>query len=160
MRPRRKPKLIHPVNVVIEQLDRTNTVFDTSAREPVRQVTRKGSMARTGNQTTIKAQVSFYFAGGRLNYAMYGRRGVDEKTDGYIAILFTELIKKGLATKDADGVVTHSLLRGDRVVRFGNRAVDLYITSFEDFAFYPGMNQTILQASFQDRHPTHQKGDL
>jgi hypothetical protein len=158
---RRTPKLIHPVWIVIEQMDRTNTVFDNSAREPVRHVTRKGAEPRSGDQTRIKAQVSYYFAGGRLDYPMYDRRGVEEKTDGYIAMRVKDMIAAGLATKDATtGIVTVSLLRGDRVVQHAGRAVDLYITGFEDFGHYPVLNSTLLQANFQARHPTHQKGDL
>lgn len=157
---RRTPRLIHPVFIVLEILDRDSTFYDTSAREPVRQAVRKGSQPHTGTRVKIRCQISFYFAGGRLDYISYDRRGIKEGTDGYVAFRIKDLINKGLAERDEDGIVSFSFGRGDRIVQLGNRVVDLYLTSFEDFAFYPGSSQTMLQVSFQDRAPSAQRGNL
>jgi len=271
---RRHPRLIHPVPVVFEILDRSQSFFDTSAREAVRQAVRTGAQPNTGSRYIVKGHVMYYFAGGRLEFPIHDRRGVEKNTDGYVAFLIRDLIRAGLATKNAeatagrvggdavpilpitagsivftvtnDGVITsqtiafggeasvdeiittlragltnasamvdssgyvvvytttrgsgnsvvindgasttitvsnvfgsstptetagtgsvvtegevsYILKRGDRIVRHGSRHVDLYVTSFEDFAHYPEMNQTMLQVDFQDRTPSAQKGDL
>jgi len=157
---RRRPRLIHPVPVVLEILDRSQSFFDTSAREAVRQAVHRGSQPNTGSRTTVKGHVMFYFAGGRIDYPTPDRRGSIEGTDGYVVFRIKDLIAVELAAMDADGVVTFGLKRGDRIVQLGSRRVDLYVLNFEDFAHYPGMNQTMIQVNFQDRTPSAQKGNL
>lgn len=156
----RTPNIIHPVKVVYEILDRDATLYDESAREPARQAVRTGAQPNTGNRVTIKGQIMFYYAGGRIGSPMYDRRGVDENTDGYMAVRVKDLLRVGLATKNDDGSITYNIKRGDRIIQHGHRKVNLYVTEFEDFAYYPRKNQTMLQINFQDRHPTHQRGNL
>jgi len=155
------PNLIHPVKVVIQQLDRDNTLYDDQAREPVRQAIRKGSAPNTGNEITIKAQISFYFAGAKLDYPEWLREGVLERTVGYLAVRFVDMEKLGLVTYDADGYFDElGIKRGDRITRLGHRKVNLYVTGFKDFAHYPKLKQTLIQINFDDRHPSAQQGDL
>lgn len=156
-----QPNLLHPVKVVFELIDRDNTLMDENAREPVRQAVRKGAQPNTGEQTRIKAQISFYFAGAKLDYAEWLRIGVLDRTVGYVSLRFKDMKRKGLLTFDVDGNFDQiRIKRGDRIVRLGKRNVDLYVTGFKDFAHYPNLDQTMIQVNFDDRNPTHQKGDL
>ena len=155
------PNLIHPVKITLELMDRDNTLWDSQAREPVRQATRKGAAPGTGEQVIIKGQVSFYFAGAKLDYAEWSRSGVLERTVGYLSLRFRDMKKKGLLTTDADGnFLSFTLKRGDRIVRLAKRPVNLYIHGFKDFAHYPEIGQTMIQVNFEDRHPSAQSGDL
>lgn len=156
------PNLIHPVKITFELIDRDNSFFDTEAREPVRQLVRKGAAPNTGTQTTIKGQISFYFAGAKLDYPEWLREGVLERTVGYIALRFHDMRKAGLLTKDpTTGKFTEiGIKRGDRIVYLGRRPVNLFVTGFKDFAHYPGLGQTMIQVNFDDRHPSAQEGDL
>lgn len=156
-----RPNLIHPVKVVIQNLDRDLTVFDDEAREPVRQAVRKGSAPNTGDEITLKAQISFYFAGAKLDYPEWLREGVLERTVGYLAVRFIDMERAGLLSYDADGDFdVIGIKRGDRIVKLGHRTVDLYVTGFKDFAHYPRLKQTMIQINFDDRKPSAQKGDL
>ena len=155
------PTLIHPVRVTFELLDRDNTLFDDQAREPVRQAVRKGAQPNTGERVTIKGQVSFYFAGAKLDYPEWFREGVLERTVGYVALRFRDMKKLGLLTLTAEGKFDEiRIKRGDRIVYLERRPVELYVTGFKDFAHYPGLGQTMIQVNFDDRHPSTQTGDL
>lgn len=154
------PNLIHPVEVTFELLDRTETMYDDQAREPVRQVVRKGIVANS-TSITIKGQVSFYYAGAKLDYPSYYREGVVEGSAGYVSLRFKDMKKAGLLILDADGNFQEfKLKRGDKVVRLGARNVEFFVMGFKDFAHYPCLNQTMIQVNFEDRHPSVQDGDL
>ena len=156
------PRLIHPINVTFELLDRDNSFFDEHAREPVRQVIRKGTAPNTGDQKTIKGQVSFYFAGAKLDYAEYLREGILDRTVGYVVLRYKDMKKEGLLTQDATtGKFTDiGIKRGDRIVYLENRPINVFVTGFKDFGHYPKYGQTMIQVNFDDRHPSAQSGDL
>lgn len=155
------PRLIHPVKITFELIDRSNSFFDEQAREPVRQLVRKGTAPNTGEQKIVKGQVSFYFAGAKLDYPEWTREGVLERTVGYVSFRFRDLKKADLLTVDADGNFTDiGIKRGDRIVRIAKRPVNLFVTGFKDFAHYPIHGQTMIQVNFDDRHPSAQSGDL
>lgn len=156
-----QPNLIHPVDVTFELVDPDNTLWDNQAREPVRQAVRKGAQPNTGERITIKAQISFYFAGAKLDYNEYLREGLLERTVGYVAMRFKDMKKKGLLTLTAEGKFDEiRIKKGDRIVYLERRPVDLYVTGFKDFGHYPKLGQTLIQVNFDDRHPSAQKGDL
>jgi hypothetical protein len=155
------PNLIHPVKVTFELLDRDNTLWDDQAREPVRQAVRKGADPNTGERVTIKGQISFYFAGAKLDYPEWLREGVLERTVGYVALRFKDMARQGLLTYDADNKFDEiRIKRGDRIITLGHRPTDLYVTGFKDFAHYPKLKQTMIQVNFDDRHPSAQDGNL
>jgi len=153
------PNLIHPIKITFEIMDRSNSVFDQYAREPVGQVIRQGESEGTGTRIVIKGQVSYYFAGAKQDEPQFAAGGVEEGTVGYISLRFKDMIKVGLATI-TDGKYVMTLKRGDRIVQMGKRGVDLYVGGFKDFAHYPTLDQTMLQVNFMDRHPGYQQGDL
>jgi hypothetical protein len=155
------PNLIHPIPVTFELLDRDNTMYDPYAREPIQQVVREGESPRSGTTVTIKAQVSFYFAGAKQDYPMFERDGVVEDSIGYIAVRYRDLIRAGLAEKDSNGnFINKKLIRGVRIIEIGRDTTDYYIGGFKTFAHYPGSQQNMLQINFTDRHPGYQQGDL
>lgn len=150
------PRLLHPVLVTFQLQDKSNTVYDKYAREPVQQVTRQGESPRTGTALSIKGQVSFYFASAKLNDAAFGfeREGIVEGSIGYVALRFKDMVRVGLATYDAvDDKYEMVLQRGDRIAKFARREVDFYVTGFKDFAHYTAYGQTLIQVNFSDRHP-------
>lgn len=156
-----QPKLIHPIDVTLEIIDRDDSVFDQYAREPVGQVVREGESPNTGEQVTIKAQVSYYYAGARKDDPMWERGGVVEQTNGYFSCRYKDLVKVGLLTQTADGSFDEmKLKRGDRVVKIGREVVNFYVDGFKPFGHYPGRRQTMLQVDFTDRHPGYVEGDL
>ena len=116
-----QPKLIHPVNITFELMDRDNSFFDQHAREPVRQLVRKGAAPNTGDQVTIKGQASFYFAGAKLEYTEFLREGVLDRIVGYVALRFKDMKKQGLLTVNpTTGKFTDiGIKKGDRIVTSG-----------------------------------------
>lgn len=152
-----QPKLKHPINVTFEIMDRDDSVFDQYAREPVGQVVREGESPNSGSQITIKAQVSYYYAGARKDDPMWERGGVIEQTNGYLVVRYKDLVKSGLMTQTADGTFdVMNLKRGDRVVKIGRENVSFYVDGFKPFGHYPGRRQTLLQVDFLDRHPGYE----
>jgi hypothetical protein len=155
------PNLIHPVRITIEQQAPELTVYDPRARGPVRQVARKGANPHTGDRFNLKGQVSYYFAGAKLDYPVYRREGVEEESIGYIVFRFIDMRRAGVLTFTPEGDFDEILIkRGDRIVYLGKRNVDFYVTGFKDFAHYPNLDQTLIQMNFGDRHPSSQQGDL
>lgn len=156
-----QPNLIHPVVVTVEIIDRSDSVFDPYAREPVGQVVREGESPGTGSRVSFKAQVSLYYAGSRKDYPYYDRGGVEEETTMYFATTYKELIRAGLLTLDSDGnFQTFKIKRGDRLVQWGRESCNYYITGQKPFGHYPKQRQTMIQFNLEDRNPGYQQGDL
>lgn len=154
------PRLHHPVPIIMELMDRSDTVYDPYAREPVGQVLREGESPRSGDRVTIKAQVSFYYSGAKQDYPMATDIGIDEKTMGYFACRYKDLISLGLVTETNGAYTNINLKRGDRIIQIGKQTVNYYVTGFKPFAHYPNQKQTMLQVNFEDRHPGYQDGAL
>jgi hypothetical protein len=157
-----QPNLIHPVKIVLEIIDRDDSVFDPYAREPVGQVVREGESPESGEQITIKAQISYYFSSARKDAPRWERAGVVEESIGYVSMRYKDMVRAGLLTLTPAGDFdVFRLKRGDRIVKLGKEIVDFYIAGFKPFAHYPGkLMQTMLEADFTDRHPGYQQGDL
>lgn len=154
------PRLHHPVPITLELIDRDDSVYDPYAREAVGQVVREGESPGTGDQVEIKAQVSFYYSGAKQDYPMPTNLGIEEKTMGYFACRYKDLIAAGLVT-ETNGVYSNILLkRGDRIVQIGKQTVNYFVTGFKPFAHYPKQKQTMLQVNFEDRHPGYQDVEL
>lgn len=156
------PNLLHPIWIVLELLDRDDTVFDKYAREPVGQALRDGESPRTGSRVRIKAQFSEYFASAKHEFPVWKREGVEEVADAYMAIRYKDLHRAGLVELDSDGAWTNlQVKRGDRVIQIGREKVNLYIEAKgKIFAHYPGHGGTVIQFDLLDRHPVDQQGDL
>lgn len=121
------PNLIHPIPVEIEQIDKENTFYDESAREPVKTVARK-------QKITLSAQVSW----GEKDEPSPDKAGVIETSRGYLLFSLAELSQKGI-----------TLQRGDRITKIGAMSLDLEIMSTQPAGHYPDQGgPTLLQAFF------------
>lgn len=130
------PNLIHPIPVIVEQRDLSQTIYDEDTREPIRQVVRKAEI-------TINAQILWDFHGDPN--ATTG--GLELGETGYILAKISELSAAGV-----------SLAFGDRIKKIGDLVVELYITRTRPMGHYPPMGATILRCYFTDRDPTHDLG--
>lgn len=139
------PRLIHPIPVWLRKEDRTFTaVYDNNLKEPVGQARRP--------QKPIKLVAQIFV--GNTDNPMPSEGGVIERSDGYLLFRTSDL-------RDLKVEVD----RGDRVVKIGDgdnaREVDYYITKLKWMGHYSWAGgPTLLRAYFEDRHPSHQRGDL
>lgn len=154
------PRLHHPIPVVIEPIDRTDTVYDPYAREPVGQVVREGESTGTGDRVTIKGQISYHSSGFKQDQAYASDIGIEERTKGYIACRYKDLIAGGLVEESGGVYSKVKIKRGDRIVQIGKEVVNYYIIGYKPFAHYPRQKQTMIEIDFEDRHPADQQGDL
>lgn len=103
------PELVEPSTVVIERLDRSTTVYDLRAREPVKGVSRLPAV-------TLQAQVS-WGRSAKFAYRGQGQGGLVAQASGYLVFRTADL--------DEAGVV---LGQGDKVVTIAGRQGDVYLS--------------------------------
>lgn len=130
------PRLIHPVDIVVEQIDRSQTYYDDEAREPVQQIERSA-------QVTLPGQVKW-----EEQFGLEQKKsGVRETSRGYV------LFRK--ADLDGQSVV---LQLNDRIVKMGHVETDVYLDSLEWLGHYQDQSGPSLQkAFFTDRRPSRQE---
>lgn len=122
-----KPRLIHPVDVVIERLDQAATTWDPDFREPVANTTVKYK-----EPETIKGQVNF--RGFEQRDMTPG--GETPVTSGHIVYRTDQTI---------------SLQKGDRIVSSGGTPLlHVYVTSVKPAGTYGGKHH-LEKAEFQER---------
>lgn len=124
-------RLLFPVDVEIEPVDKASTHYDDSAREPVLQVARAAAV-------TIPAQVEWT----ERNRPNPTRAGVQNKSRGYLVLLTRTLPPYSYEPK-----------RGDKIVTIPNRPGIYFVTSVTPHAHRNGVPQT-LHLEFSDRSPT------
>lgn len=147
------PMLIHEVPVVVRRAAAGVTTEDAVAREPVRQLWRRGEGPGTGEEETLSAQVNWN--AGKRGKPEPGSAGTREESDGYLVFRVIDLLDRGVATEAADGSIDFGFARGDRIVRIGRRKVNLYVTFFRDVAGYEDQSGcTLLKVNFVDRAPS------
>lgn len=140
-----RPNLIHPIDVVIERLDRNEMIMDHDAREAI-----LGPRSTSSNTYTIQAQISW---NDRSAPDPQGA-GDRERDSGYILLrLFDMNNVFGSGQR---------LKRGDRIVQIGNTTgLDLYITKDPPIGHWPDQfGETMIKYHFEDRRPVRQTGDL
>lgn len=129
------PRLLHPINITIEQTDEANTVYDEDTREPVQQSTRRVT-------AVIQGQVQWGFSN---NYTSQPQ-GAQETSDGYVLFRYRDLEAQGITLK-----------REDRISKMGHLDVDVYISKLMPMGHYGDQNgATMVRAYFQDRQPSKQ----
>ena len=106
----RKPRLIKPITVCIEQIDKTKTPYSGGPRG-TRDV-RNNVIRKT--KVTLKAQVVF---GDRDQKARYVQLGKGEEIKGYLLFLTKDLKKKNI-----------DLEFGDKITKMGKTDVELFIS--------------------------------
>ena len=125
------PNLIFPVDVIVEPIDRSSTLYDEDTREPIYQVKR-------GTQVILEAQVQWT----EYNRGSPGRGGVEHKSSGYLVFRQADLESLGYDPQ-----------RGDKIVEIPGFTGAFYMHSFEPAGHRRGRNQLLL-AFFSDRQPT------
>lgn len=122
--------LIHPVPVVIEQINRSATLYDHDAREEVQVVARTVAIEVSGQ---VKWTADMALA--------THKEGASEDESGYVLFSLVEL--------DAIGV---SIVRGDKITSIGGQDCAVYIERTEPCGHYSDMGgATLLKAYFASR---------
>jgi len=148
------PTLLHPVPVHLQRAVRSATKSDPLAREPVRQLWKTGQGPGLGDVTVLEAQVNWNTADSFRGRPEVRPGGVEEESQGYFLVRYADLLAAGVATENLDGTISPGIARGDRIVRIGRTAVNLYVSYFRDVAFYPeDGGATLLEVRFTDRAP-------
>jgi len=125
------PNLIHPIPVVLEQLDKAATLYDEDAQEPI------GRPEYT--QVRLQAQVKWR-AIDDPDWMWSGRR---ESWKGYLLFKRSTLVTRGV-----------TIAKGDQITTIGHRACRLYVEEFEDAGHYPDIGGNgLMLAFFSDRSP-------
>lgn len=126
------PNLKHPVNITVQVLNTTTTVFDNRHREPIQQ------SSRTADQT-VPGQVAWF---GQEQEVDVGGRKVD--ATGYVLFRYVDLQAKSITLKF-----------NDRFSRLGNTDALLYIVGLTPIGHYSDQGgATMVKAFFNDKQPT------
>jgi hypothetical protein len=130
-----QPNLLHPVPVVVEQIDKTTTYYDDDAREPIQYAARP-------TQTTVQGQVEWR----AQKNEEHRRTGTVEGASGYVLFRRVDL-----------AAVSLNLQIEDRLARIGDIDTDVYVHRLEWVGHYPDKGgPTMVKAYFQDRGPARQ----
>ncbi len=129
------PNLIHPVPIDIQQIVKSETIYDDDLREPVQQAARPVTVKTVGQ---VKWNSQFELES-QLGGAVEGSRGY---------VLFRRI------DLEIQGIV---LANNDRISKMGVRDTDVYITRLEPVGHYPDQSgHTLIKAHFNDRAPARQ----
>ena len=127
------PNLINPIDVKIEQIDKSSTFYDDDVREEIQIVRRRTTV-------TMKGQVKWDFE----MSLKPGAGGAQEDASGYALFRFIDLDAKGIQIE-----------RGDRFIELGGRPANVYVVKTQPTATYGDTNgPTMLKAFFSDREPS------
>lgn len=124
-----RPRLVHPVWVVIQPLDAVQTTYDSGAREQIPGLARKA-------QVRIKAQVHW----SRLMDVEQTATGNVERYDGYLAF-------ERSALQEAE----YAPASGDRVVSVEGATADLYLQPNAQQRGQYGQQHNLVRVFFRDR---------
>ena len=129
--------LIEPSDIVIEQLDKSSTIYDEDSREPIKQV-------RRSVPVLLEAQVSWSRTK-RTGFSRGAQGGVSKEASGYLVFMRRDV---------ADAGVT--LARGDRITSIADGAVDpvLFLTG-EQKAGHLSNVANLEIWDFSDKQPTN-----
>lgn len=129
------PRLIHPVPVTIQQIDKSATIMDEDAREPIQSAARPVSKTLNGQ---VKWQSQFDEQNTRV--------GTIESASGYVLFRQIDLTAKSIVLQNED-----------RISRIGTSDTDVYITNLRPVGHYPDQGgHTMIKAFFDDRQPSKQ----
>jgi hypothetical protein len=127
-----QPNLIHPVDVVLQQISRATSIMDDDYREPVQ-------MAARDTKKTLQGQVSWRTKGS----LQQGYTGPAADASGYVLFLNVDLTRESITIK-----------REDRFTSMGGVDTDVYVVATRPCGHYPGLGATMLKCFFADRSPT------
>lgn len=139
----RHPQLLHPVNIIVEPLDRSSQIEDENLREEIQIIGRS-------ERITIPAQMEYRdkddFA---TQKEMYDARGMVVLVAGYFTVRTLDAQLRGWSPK-----------LGDKILETGvgstfPQQLNGVIVRVEPRAHYPGLGATLLKCFFSDRKPSH-----
>ena len=131
-----QPRLLHPVPIVIQQMDQSTTMYDDDYREPIQQSQRFANV-------TLPGQVKWTVG---LDELKMERGGVRLEAEGYVLFRYKDLKAKNITLK-----------KDDRLITIGGVEVDVYITKIQPMGHYPSAaGPTLVRAWFNDRQPNKQ----
>lgn len=126
------PRLIHPVDVELEQQDAGSTHYDRDAREPVQRVARK-------IKVTVPGQVKW----GAFQDVDDYEAGPISDASGYVLFRYVDLTARSATVN-----------KGDRITKIGQQERDLYINRLMPVGHYPDQGgAAMVKAFFSDRQP-------
>lgn len=129
------PRLLHPVPVELEQIDKPGTVYDEDGREPVQQAARRAAVR-------LPAQLKFDDS----ETLRPTTTGPTSGADGYALFRMKDLKTAGI-----------TLRIGDRLRLAGDVPLDVYIDRLQPIGHLPRWNSTLVRAYFSDRQPAKQR---
>lgn len=130
------PTLIHGVDITIEQIDRSATLYDEDAREPIQHAGRK-------TQVVVKGQ-PHWRSEERLRVDAAGPTG---DAQGWVTFRYADLDAQGIA-----------LEINDRIVKMGRTVTEVYVVRLEPKAQYPDQDgPSLLRVWFSDRRPAKER---
>lgn len=132
-----QPRLIHPVPVVLERINRDTTKERADAREPIQQAARHPAV-------TIQGQPNWTAVVGGGRSLQVTRLGPQEDALGYVLFRYADLNAQSI-----------TLQMNDRIKKIGFREGDWYINRLQDVGHYSDAGgPTLVRAYFKDRDPT------
>ena len=130
------PNLIHPVAVVIEPIQRSQTIVDDDYGEEF-------ESTDYGVPVTIKGQIKW----GKDDKLRPTDLGAESGSDGYV--LFRKVDLATLSLSDPK--------QGDRISKLGTVNVDVYVVEVRHEGHYSDQSgPTLVKAYFKDRNPAKQ----
>lgn len=136
-RPKRA-KLIHPIPVTLEEIDKSNTDYNENANEPVRRASRNTAV-------NLFAQVTWH----REMNPKFRTETVWEEAAGYLLFEIKDLKKNSLVDENGNT----GIKRGTKITKIGNDInLKLYVVKVTPMGHYPEPGgSTIIRVYFQDR---------
>ncbi len=130
------PNLIHPIAITIEQISKSTTIYDTQAREPVQQASRKTAVVVAGQpKWNIGTDFEMTELGAIIN------------AQGYVLFRVTDLASKNV-----------EISIGDRITRIGRDPQDVYIVRLQPMGHYTDQDgASLVRAWFSDRNPSKER---
>jgi hypothetical protein len=130
------PNLIHPVDCIVQRIDKATTFYDHDAREPVQHAARSTSV-------TLPGQVSWMAGLGQRMREI----GQSIEADGYVLFRRADLVAAGF-----------ELAVNDRITQMGNVTKEVYIIRLDPSGHYPDQGgYTLMRAWFRDRLPSKER---
>jgi len=132
------PNLIEPSPVLLERLNKASTVYDTNAKQPLRQTRRLAAV-------TLSAQISST-RDHRTAYKFTAQGGAQAEAEGYLV----------LRRKDLEALSV-SFQRGDKITSMAGNAVEYYVVGLQRAGHHHGQHQLEFWF-YSDRRPAKGQG--
>ena len=128
-----RPNLVHPIWVTVDKIDKTQTVYDTDAREPIRSA---------AHPVTVRIQAQHQPSGARALEVF--PQGASDNVTGYILVQRADLTRLSWEPK-----------RGDRITQIGIQVMSNYVVGTQPAAHYPDQSgYSLLRVFYADRNPS------